>query len=130
MFGRDQWRIGAVARWAGQAGNRDAVKTLQGYCLRRDRHDRRHAMRGTDAVVEASVALIVTRRRASMTIPAMGGAMIMGGKPVCFAPMRVTGGAELCRQQPGIRIEPEAQHGDQHDCDVPAPANPRLLHVL
>lgn len=79
-------------------------------------------------MVEAGIALIVTRRRASMLMPPAlyrGITMISGSKRLCFACW-----AERCRQQPAIRVEPEAQHSDQHDCKVPAPANYSLLRLL
>ena len=61
-----------------------------------------------------------------------GGMAVQGMRTggLCFGTLRLTGWVESCRPQAHIRIEPEAHHGDQHNCDVPAPANLRLLRLL
>lgn len=88
-------------------------------------------MRGADAVIQRDVALAI-----ALWLPAMVMSLGMRGDIAVqgmaagrmrFGALRLAGRVESCRPQAHIRIEPEAQYGDQHDCDGPAPANSRLL---
>lgn len=127
VFGRDQRRVGTAARRAGEARNRKAGKMPRRGGLYADGHDRRHAMRGADAAVERDLALGIARRRDAMVmshgIPS--GRVVQGMRAggIRSGAMRMTGEVKPRRPQARIRIEPQAHHGDQHDCNVPAPAN-------
>ncbi len=57
-----------MARRAGQARNRNAIKMLRGHGLCSKTHDRRHAVRRADAVIKRGVPLGITLRHPAMVI--------------------------------------------------------------
>lgn len=82
-------------------------------------------------MIEHGVALTITLGHRTMIMSTgMCGEIAVSGMPadrMRFGALHLTGQVEACRPQAHIRIEPEAQYGNQHDCDGPAPANTRLL---
>ena len=87
-----------MARRAGQARNRNAIKMLRGHGLCSKTHDRRHAVRRADAVIKRGVPLGITLRHGSMVMTLrMPGGMAMQG--ICaggmrFSALRLTGRTE------------------------------------
>lgn len=85
-------------------------------------------------MVERSVALAIALRHRIMTMSLgmRGNIAVQGMRTgrMRFGALHLAGQVETCRPQAHIRIEPEAQYGNQHDCYGPAPANTRLLRLF